>query len=149
VAGITAQAATGHSPGHYIYAIQSRDETLIIIGDLSHHDVLLLNGFARSSSSTMTLQRRLRPGSGFLLKSRRRGTPFLLAISHSQGLGICARMPTITPGSSLRWTWDRKVPRRKFRRGSMTPANFECYFSLPFGSNGTVSCAYDVVPRNM
>ena len=26
----------------YIYAIESRDETLIIIGDLSHHEVLLL-----------------------------------------------------------------------------------------------------------
>ena len=42
VPGITAHAATGHSPGHYIYTIESRDETLIIIGDLSHHEVLLL-----------------------------------------------------------------------------------------------------------
>ena len=42
VPGITSLAATGHSPGHYIYAIESRDETLIVIGDLSHHEVLLL-----------------------------------------------------------------------------------------------------------
>jgi glyoxylase-like metal-dependent hydrolase (beta-lactamase superfamily II) len=42
VPGITAHAATGHTPGHYIYAIESRDETLIIIGDVSHHQVLLL-----------------------------------------------------------------------------------------------------------
>jgi glyoxylase-like metal-dependent hydrolase (beta-lactamase superfamily II) len=42
VPGITAHAATGHSPGHYIYAIESRGETLIVIGDLSHHQVLSL-----------------------------------------------------------------------------------------------------------
>jgi len=42
VPGITAHAAIGHSPGHHIYAIESRGETLIDIGDLSHHQVLLL-----------------------------------------------------------------------------------------------------------
>jgi glyoxylase-like metal-dependent hydrolase (beta-lactamase superfamily II) len=42
VPGVTAIAATGHSPGHYVYAIQSRDRTLINIGDLSHHQILLL-----------------------------------------------------------------------------------------------------------
>ena len=43
VLGITAHVATGHSPGHCIYAIESRDETLIGIGDLSHHEVLLFD----------------------------------------------------------------------------------------------------------
>jgi glyoxylase-like metal-dependent hydrolase (beta-lactamase superfamily II) len=42
VPGITAHAAIGHSPGHYIYAIESRGESLIDIGDLSHHQILLL-----------------------------------------------------------------------------------------------------------
>src|SRR6516162_92330 len=42
VPGITAHAAIGHSPGHYIYAIESRSETPIDIGDLGHHQVLLL-----------------------------------------------------------------------------------------------------------
>jgi glyoxylase-like metal-dependent hydrolase (beta-lactamase superfamily II) len=40
--GITAIGATGHSPGHHLYAIQSRGQTLIDIGDLSHHQILLL-----------------------------------------------------------------------------------------------------------
>ena len=104
VPGITAHAATGHSPGHYIYAIESRDETLIAIGDLSHHQVLLLMRPRWEFKFDHDLQRRLRPGSGFLTRSRSRGTPFLLAISNSQGSGICARMPTVTPGSLLRWT---------------------------------------------
>jgi len=42
VPGIRAIAATGHSPGHYVYAIQSLGRTLINIGDLSHHHILLL-----------------------------------------------------------------------------------------------------------
>jgi glyoxylase-like metal-dependent hydrolase (beta-lactamase superfamily II) len=42
VPGITAHAATGHTPGHCIYAIESRGDTLMDIGDLSHHEVLLL-----------------------------------------------------------------------------------------------------------
>src|ERR1700730_6708452 len=41
VPGITAITATGHSPGHYLYAAQSRGLTLIDIGDLSHHQILL------------------------------------------------------------------------------------------------------------
>lgn len=42
VPGITAIAATGHSPGHHLYAIHSRGQTLIDIGDLSHQQILLL-----------------------------------------------------------------------------------------------------------
>jgi glyoxylase-like metal-dependent hydrolase (beta-lactamase superfamily II) len=42
VPGITAIAATGHSPGHYVYAIHILGRTLINIGDLSHHHILLL-----------------------------------------------------------------------------------------------------------
>ncbi|MEY2603527.1 MAG: hypothetical protein QOH31_1308, partial [Verrucomicrobiota bacterium] len=42
VPGITAIAATGHTPGHHLYAIHSRGQTLIDIGDLSHQQILLL-----------------------------------------------------------------------------------------------------------
>ena len=42
VDGITAVATPGHSPGHLIYRIDSNGESLIIWGDLCHHQVLLL-----------------------------------------------------------------------------------------------------------
>lgn len=40
--GITALAAPGHTVGHHVYAISSGTETLVNIGDLAHHHVLLL-----------------------------------------------------------------------------------------------------------
>lgn len=42
VPGITAIAAPGHSPGHMIFAITSAGKTMMAIGDLSHHHILLL-----------------------------------------------------------------------------------------------------------
>lgn len=40
--GVTAVATPGHSPGHLIFRIDSDGETLIVWGDLCHHQVLLL-----------------------------------------------------------------------------------------------------------
>jgi glyoxylase-like metal-dependent hydrolase (beta-lactamase superfamily II) len=42
VPGITAFSTSGHSPGHTIYKIVSAGETLVVWGDLCHHQVLLL-----------------------------------------------------------------------------------------------------------
>lgn len=42
IAGITAIATPGHSPGHLVYRIASGPETMICWGDLCHHQVLLL-----------------------------------------------------------------------------------------------------------
>jgi glyoxylase-like metal-dependent hydrolase (beta-lactamase superfamily II) len=41
--GVIARAAPGHSPGHYLYQIENQGGgSLLVIGDLSHHEVLLL-----------------------------------------------------------------------------------------------------------
>ncbi len=40
--GVTAVATPGHSPGHVVFRIDSDGETLIVWGDLCHHQVLLL-----------------------------------------------------------------------------------------------------------
>ncbi|KUQ84823.1 MBL fold metallo-hydrolase [Enterobacter genomosp. O] len=40
--GITAVSAPGHSPGHTLYKIESQQRTLLLWGDLCHHQVLLL-----------------------------------------------------------------------------------------------------------
>ena len=42
VRGVTAVATPGHSPGHVVYRMDSEGESLIIWGDLCHHQVLLL-----------------------------------------------------------------------------------------------------------
>lgn len=42
VPGITALATPGHSPGHMIFTITSQGKTMVGIGDLSHHHILLL-----------------------------------------------------------------------------------------------------------
>jgi glyoxylase-like metal-dependent hydrolase (beta-lactamase superfamily II) len=42
VPGITAVSAPGHSPGHTLYKITSEGETLLVWGDLCHHQVLLV-----------------------------------------------------------------------------------------------------------
>lgn len=42
VPGVTAIAAPGHTVGHHVYAIRSKNETLVNTGDLAHHQVLLL-----------------------------------------------------------------------------------------------------------
>ena len=42
VAGITAHAAPGHSPGHMTFAVRSGGETLLVMGDVAHHPVLHL-----------------------------------------------------------------------------------------------------------
>lgn len=42
VPGITAIATPGHSPGHLIFAVTSDNKSLIAIGDLAHHHVLLM-----------------------------------------------------------------------------------------------------------
>lgn len=36
VPGISALAAPGHTPGHTIYVVQSRDQKLVLVGDLIH-----------------------------------------------------------------------------------------------------------------
>lgn len=40
--GVTAIATPGHSPGHVIYRMDSDGQSLVIWGDLCHHQVLLL-----------------------------------------------------------------------------------------------------------
>ncbi|NWE73529.1 MBL fold metallo-hydrolase [Pseudomonas gingeri] len=40
--GITAVSTPGHSPGHTLYKIESQEQTLVLWGDLCHHQVLLL-----------------------------------------------------------------------------------------------------------
>lgn len=42
VSGVTAIATPGHSPGHVVYRLDSEGQSLIIWGDLCHHQVLLL-----------------------------------------------------------------------------------------------------------
>jgi glyoxylase-like metal-dependent hydrolase (beta-lactamase superfamily II) len=42
VPGIAAIATPGHTPGHSAYIISSAGESLVVLGDLSHHQVLLL-----------------------------------------------------------------------------------------------------------
>lgn len=42
VPGVTAIASPGHSPGHLVYRVSSQDESMIVWGDLCHHQVLLL-----------------------------------------------------------------------------------------------------------
>lgn len=42
VPGVRAMATPGHSPGHTVYAVTSGEHTMIVWGDLCHHQVLLL-----------------------------------------------------------------------------------------------------------
>ncbi len=42
VPGITAHAAPGHSPGHMTYRVESDGHVLLALGDIAHHQVLLL-----------------------------------------------------------------------------------------------------------
>ena len=42
VPGVTARDASGHSPGHVLYEIESEGEMLVCWGDVCHHQVLLL-----------------------------------------------------------------------------------------------------------
>lgn len=42
VPGVTAIATPGHSPGHLVYRVSSEGESMLVWGDLCHHQVLLL-----------------------------------------------------------------------------------------------------------
>lgn len=62
--GVTAMHAPGHSPGHCIFVVHSGNDSFAYIGDLSHHDFLLLEtpklGFAADTDSAMAAETRIR-----------------------------------------------------------------------------------------
>jgi glyoxylase-like metal-dependent hydrolase (beta-lactamase superfamily II) len=62
--GITAIATPGHTPGHLVYAVTSAGQTMLVWGDLCHHQVLLLKrpnwGFLFDSDRPAATAQRLR-----------------------------------------------------------------------------------------
>jgi len=64
VPGVIAVAAPGHTVGHSVYAIQSGNSSAMFIGDLAHHQVIMLRRpqieFAFDTDPRMSAQSRLR-----------------------------------------------------------------------------------------
>nr|WP_281370340.1 MBL fold metallo-hydrolase [Microbacterium pseudoresistens] len=64
VSGIVAMSTPGHTPGHFVYAIESRGETLINWGDLCHHEILLLQHpewqFIMDGDGSQAIEQRMR-----------------------------------------------------------------------------------------
>ncbi|HEX4252527.1 MAG TPA: MBL fold metallo-hydrolase [Pseudonocardia sp.] len=62
--GITAIATPGHSPGHLVYSVSSAGQTMLVWGDLCHHQVLLLKrpqwGFVFDHDGPAATAQRLR-----------------------------------------------------------------------------------------
>ncbi|WP_144187047.1 MBL fold metallo-hydrolase [Elioraea rosea] len=64
VPGVTAVSAPGHTVGHMVYAIQSGNSKAMFIGDLAHHQVIMLRRpqieFAFDTDARQSAQSRLR-----------------------------------------------------------------------------------------
>lgn len=64
VPGVTALATPGHTRGHMAYVVCSRNETLIVTGDLFHHQIVLLSHprleFTYDSDPEQAVRSRLR-----------------------------------------------------------------------------------------
>jgi glyoxylase-like metal-dependent hydrolase (beta-lactamase superfamily II) len=67
-AGITAIATPGHSPGHLVYSVTSAGRTMLVWGDLCHHQVLRVYQLADEGRHTVFAYHFPFPGRGHRLR---------------------------------------------------------------------------------
>ncbi len=70
VPGVRAQAARGHSPGHTVYRVESRGQTLVLWGDLMHVAAVQF-AHPEVTSSSISTRRRPRSSAGRPMPRRR------------------------------------------------------------------------------